>query len=110
MTKITLHDKIFSKYISSQEIINAVKNVAERINNDMKNEDLPIFLSVLNGSFMFASDLMKCINFNCLLSFIKLSSYDGLSSKGAIRELIGLNFDLTDKTVIILEDIVDTGV
>jgi hypoxanthine phosphoribosyltransferase len=110
MAQITLHDKIFRKYISSREILSAVKNVAECINNDMKNENLPVFLSILNGSFMFTSDLMKHIKFNCLLSFIKLSSYDGLSSQGTIRELIGLNFDLTGKTVIILEDIVDTGV
>jgi hypoxanthine phosphoribosyltransferase len=110
MAQITLHDKVFSKYISSCEIINAVKNIAEHINNDMKNEELPVFLSVLNGSFMFTADLMKYINFACLLSFIKLSSYDGLSSKGEIKELIGLNFDLTGKSVIILEDIVDTGV
>jgi hypoxanthine phosphoribosyltransferase len=110
MTRITLHDKVFDKYISSQEIIDAVKNVAECINNDMKDETLPVFLSILNGSFMFTSDLMKHIQFDCLLSFIKLSSYDGLSSKGAIRELIGLNLDLTGKTVVIIEDIVDTGV
>lgn len=109
MTQITLHDKIFSKYISSREITDAVKNVAGRISNDMNNENMPVFLSVLNGSFMFTSDLMKYIRFNCLLSFIKLSSYDGLSSKGTVRELIGLNFDLTGKTVIILEDIIDTG-
>ncbi|MDR2286769.1 MAG: hypoxanthine phosphoribosyltransferase [Prevotellaceae bacterium] len=110
MTQITLHDKVFSKYISSGEILDAVKNIAECINNDIKNEELPVFLSILNGSFMFTSDLMKYINFDCLLSFIKLSSYDGLSSKGEIKELIGLNFDLTGKTVVILEDIIDTGV
>jgi hypoxanthine phosphoribosyltransferase len=110
MERITLYDKIFSKYISSREIQEAVKNVAEQINNDIKNEDLPVFLSILNGSFMFTADLMKYINSDCLLSFVKLSSYDGLSSKGEIKELIGLNFDLTGKTVIILEDIVDTGV
>jgi hypoxanthine phosphoribosyltransferase len=110
MTQITLYDKIFSKYISCQEIINAVKDIAEHINNDMKNEDLPVFLSILNGSIMFTSDLMKYIKFDCLLSFVKLSSYDGLSSQGAVKELIGLNHDLTGKTVIILEDIVDTGV
>ncbi|MDR2382363.1 MAG: hypoxanthine phosphoribosyltransferase, partial [Prevotellaceae bacterium] len=88
----------------------AVQNVAERINNDMQNEDLPVFLSVLNGAFMFTSDLMKYIKFDCLLSFVKLSSYDGLSSQGKVKELIGLNYELKDKTVIILEDIVDTGV
>jgi hypoxanthine phosphoribosyltransferase len=109
MTQITLYDTIFDKYISSEEIACAVKSVAGHINSDMKNESLPVFLSILNGSFMFTSDLMKHINFNCLLSFIKLSSYSGLSSNGAVRELIGLNFDLTGKTVIIVEDIVDTG-
>jgi hypoxanthine phosphoribosyltransferase len=110
MTQITLYDKVFSKYISSREIENAVRNIAEHINDDMKNTDLPVFLSILNGSFMFTSDLMKHIKFNCLMSFIKLSSYEGLSSKGSIKEIIGLNLDLTGKTVIILEDIVDTGV
>ncbi|MDR1583946.1 MAG: hypoxanthine phosphoribosyltransferase [Prevotellaceae bacterium] len=110
MTQITLQDKIFNQYISAQEIEAAVKNIAERINNDLKNEYLPVFLSILNGAFMFTSDLMKNIQFDCMLSFVKLSSYDGLSSKGTINELIGLNFDLTGKTVILLEDIVDTGV
>jgi hypoxanthine phosphoribosyltransferase len=109
MAQITLYGKTFSKYISSQEIITAVKSVAERINSDMKSEELPVFLSILNGSFMFTSDLMKHIQFNCLLSFIKLSSYNGMSSSGEINELIGLNFDLTGKTVIVVEDIVDTG-
>jgi hypoxanthine phosphoribosyltransferase len=109
MEQITLHNRIFKKHISSQEIQNAVTNIAGRINSDMKNETLPVFLSILNGSFMFTSDLMKHIQFNCILNFVKLSSYDGLSSKGTIKELIGLNLDLTGKTVIILEDIVDTG-
>jgi hypoxanthine phosphoribosyltransferase len=110
MTQITLHDKVFQEYISYPEIIGAVKDIAEQINKDMKNEDLPVFLSVLNGSFMFTSDLMRHIKFNCMLSFVKLSSYSGLSSSGAVRELIGLNQDLTGRTVIMLEDIVDTGV
>jgi hypoxanthine phosphoribosyltransferase len=90
--------------------MNAVKDIAGRINNDFRNEDLPVFLSVLNGAFMFTSDLMKHIEFDCLLSFVKLSSYDGLSSQGKVSELIGLDHELKNKTVIILEDIVDTGV
>jgi hypoxanthine phosphoribosyltransferase len=110
MTQITLYDKIFSEYISSREIMKAVEDVAKRINDDLKNEDLPVFLSVLNGAFMFTSDLMKRVAFDCLLSFIKLSSYDGLSSQRNVRELIGLNHELQGKTVVILEDIVDTGV
>jgi hypoxanthine phosphoribosyltransferase len=90
--------------------MSAVKDIAEHISNDMENEDTPVFLSILNGSFMFTSDLMKHIKFNCLLSFVKLSSYSGLASTGTVNELLGLNVDLTGKTVIILEDIVDTGV
>jgi hypoxanthine phosphoribosyltransferase len=110
MTEITLHDKVFKEYISYSEIMSAVKDIAEHINIDMENEDTPVFLSILNGSFMFTSDLMKYINFNCRLSFVKLSSYSGLSSTGTVNELLGLNVDLTGKTVIVLEDIVDTGV
>jgi hypoxanthine phosphoribosyltransferase len=110
MTQITLGDRTFSKYISYREITDAVKKIAGQLNNDMTNEDTPVFLSILNGAFMFTADLMKHIQFDCLLSFVKLSSYEGLSSKGSINELIGLNLDLTDKTVIIIEDIIDTGV
>jgi hypoxanthine phosphoribosyltransferase len=91
------------------EIEAAVKNVAGKINSDMKNVNLPVFLSVLNGSFMFTADLMKHIDFDCNLCFVKLKSYSGFSSAGSVNEIIGMDFDLAGKTVIILEDIVDTG-
>ena len=109
MNQIKLHGKVFEKYIEYQNILEAVKTVAQQINRDMKDEDTPVFLSVLNGSFMFAADLLKHINFNCLLHFVKLSSYSGTASQGAVKELIGLNTNLEGKTVILLEDVVDSG-
>jgi len=110
MNQIILHNKTFIKYINHQDILLAVKNIALQINEDMKNEtEPPIFLSVLNGAFMFTSDLMKYIDFNCTLSFIKINSYKGTSSKGNFDEPIGLNTNLEGKTVIVVEDIVDKG-
>ncbi|MDR1897861.1 MAG: hypoxanthine phosphoribosyltransferase [Prevotellaceae bacterium] len=108
-TQIILYDKVFEQYISGAEISVAVKNMAQQINRDMKDEDIPVFLSVLNGAFMFTADLMKYIDFKCRLSFVKLSSYNGVSSAGTVKELIGLNQDVTGKTVILLEDVIDSG-
>lgn len=105
---IRIKDKEFKPYISTSNISLAVAAVAEQINQELKNEDV-VFLAVLNGSFMFASDLMKQIQLPCTISFIKLASYHGTSSSGTVNELVGLTEDLTDKTVVIIEDIVDTG-
>jgi hypoxanthine phosphoribosyltransferase len=105
---VTLKDKQFKPYISSDKILEAVKQVAAKINSDLAGES-PVFLAVLNGSFMFAADLMKEINLSCEISFVKLASYHGTTSSGTITELIGLNQDLAGRTVIIIEDIVDTG-
>lgn len=89
----------------------ALDTVASSINNDLGNEEVPpIFLSVLNGSFMFTADLMKRLNFNCELSFIKVSSYIGLSSGEKVNELIGLDKSLEGRSVVIVEDIVDRGI
>ena len=108
MQLITLKDKQFKPYIASEKIMEAVKNIAKKINEDLKN-DKPLFLVVLNGSFMFASDLLKEITFNCEISFIKVASYHGTSSSGTVTEIIGLTEDVSKRTVVILEDIVDTG-
>lgn len=105
---ITIKDKQFKPFITSAKIAEAVNQVATKINAELKNEDV-VFLAVLNGSFMFASDLMKEVSLPSKISFIKLASYHGTSSTGNVSELIGLTEELKDKTVVIIEDIVDTG-
>ena len=106
---VKLHDKTFRVMIPAEKIDQAVTAVAERINNDYADKDTPLFVGVLNGSFRFLSDLIKKIEFNSELSFVKISSYEGTSSTGQIRSLIGLNGSIEGRHVIIVEDIVDTG-
>ena len=106
---IRLRDREFRVMIPAEEIDKAVAEVAARINEDYAECDTPIFLGVLNGSFMFLSDLIKKIDFTNEISFVKLASYEGISSSGAIKDLIGLNTSIEGRHVIIVEDIVDTG-
>jgi len=103
-----LHDKIFESFIDEKTINTAVKNLATQIYNDYHEKE-PVFLSILNGSFMFTSDLLKNYHGLCLISFIKLHSYINDKSTGNVNSLIGLNENIEGKTVIILEDIIDTG-
>ncbi|MFM6934318.1 MAG: hypoxanthine phosphoribosyltransferase [Flavobacteriales bacterium] len=105
----TLHDKQFQPYIGEEEILSAVKRLAKVLEEDYRGKDL-VFLSVLNGSFMFTSDLMKHFQLDAEVSFVKVSSYQGTTTTGRVDELIGLNTDLKNKSVVILEDIVDTGI
>ena len=108
MSKVTIKDKTFRTFIPEADILERVKAVAEQINTDLSGKE-PLFLAVLNGSFVFAADLMRYITIPCEISFVKLASYQGIASTGVIKEVIGLNEDITNRHVIIVEDIVDTG-
>ncbi len=106
---IQLIDKSFDVYIREAEIAKEVQALAVNINEEYKGKEV-VFIAILNGAFMFASDLMKNITLPCEISFVKVSSYVGTTTTGRVDELIGLNTSIEDKHVIILEDIVDTGI
>ena len=108
MDRVKVLDKEFELAISSAQIDEAIEGMALKMNKDLSNKKV-IFLGILNGSFVFAADLFRKIDFDCQITFLKLASYQGTSSSGKIKRLIGMNEDIKDYTVIILEDIVDTG-
>ena len=105
---ITIHDKTFTPFISQETIENRIAELATQINSDYEGRK-PVFLVVLNGAFLFASELVKNIPLSCEITFIRLSSYSQTESTGKVRQIIGLEEKLTDRDVIIIEDIVDTG-
>ena len=108
MSIVKIKDKVFKTSIPEEKILEKIKIVADRINEDMKDKD-PLFIAVLNGAFIFAADLMRMITIPCHISFVKLASYQGTTSTGKITEVLGINEDLNNRHIIIIEDIVDTG-
>lgn len=105
-----VHGRSFKKYISSQEIDAAVKIVADNLNEKYADKSNVLFVCVLNGAFMYTSDLIKKITFDCEVTFIKYASYEGMSSTGNLTSLIGLNEDIKGREIILIDDIVDTGI
>jgi hypoxanthine phosphoribosyltransferase len=110
MKTIKLLDKEFRISITAEQIDEAVQAIADRVNADHRgSSEVPLFLAVLNGSFMFAANLIKRVDFPCEISFVKLASYHGERSSGKVTELIGISDALIGREIIVIEDIVDTG-
>lgn len=108
MQDVKIHDKVFTVMIEAKQINERIKTLADSINTEYRDKK-PLFLGVLNGAFLFAADLFKEINIECEISFVKVSSYAGTESSGAVKNLIGISHSIKDRHVIVLEDIVDTG-
>mgnify|MGYP002521427332 FL=1 len=108
MSIVKIKDKTFETSISAEEIAKRVKELGQQLSKDFEGKN-PLFLAVLNGSFIFAADLMREITIPCEISFVKLASYQGTTSTGKIKEVIGINEDLSGRTVVIVEDIVESG-
>ena len=109
MNTVVLHDKKFKICMTAAQIDQAVAKVAEKINTDLKDVEVPIFLSILNGSFMFTADLMRKIEVKSDVVFVKLASYQGTESTGEVKQIVGLTKGVEGKTVVVVEDIVETG-
>jgi len=108
--KVQILDKTFALSINAEQISKAIDLLADKLNKDLGKVDKEVvFIGILNGSFMFAADLFKRITFPCRITFLKLASYSGTQSTGIVKSLIGINENLKNKIVVVLEDIVDSG-
>lgn len=108
MDTVKIKDKTFKVSMPETVIKERIKALAQQMSHDLEGKN-PLFLAVLNGSFIFAADLMREMTIPCEISFVKLASYQGTTSTGMVQEVIGINEDLTDRTVVIVEDIVESG-
>ncbi len=108
MKSIKIKDKEFELFIESEKIQKSICRIAEQINTDLKGKN-PIFIIVLNGAFMFAADLLKKITILCEITFVRLASYQGMSSTESVRKILGLTESVENRTVVIVEDIIDSG-
>ena len=107
METIQIHDKHFVPFINRDKIERYVEFIANQVAQDLDPNEVPIFIGILNGSFMFAADFVRKYPHDCHITFVKMASYEGVNSTGKIKHLVGINEDLTGRTVVILEDIID---